>query len=139
MKTAFAYWDDRISPVFDISRQIHIVEVASGRIVGEAREILPGDVPVQKVLRLTELGIDTLVCGAISRHLRELVEAYGIQVIPFVAGDLREIVQAWQNNGLRSQAFAMPGCCVFGRGLKNRPTAAKDDQTKRDYRGLKEE
>lgn len=139
MKTAFAYWDDRISPVFDISRQIYIVEVVSGRIVGEARETLPGDFPVQKVLRLTELGIDTVVCGAISRHLRELAEAYDIHVIPFVAGDLREIVQAWHSNGLQSEAFAMPGCCFLGRGLKNRSAAENDDQTKRDRQRLKEE
>ncbi len=68
MKTAFAYWDKRIAPVFDTARQIHVVEAESGRIVREALETLESDVLVQKALRLSELGISTLVCGAISRY-----------------------------------------------------------------------
>ena len=95
MKTAFAYWDNRIAPVFDTARQIHVVEAESGRIVAETQEALADDLPVQKALRLVELGVGTLVCGAISRPLHAMVAAYGIQVIPFVAGDLREVIQAW--------------------------------------------
>jgi len=30
MKTAFAYRDDRIAPVFDIARRIRVVEAAAG-------------------------------------------------------------------------------------------------------------
>jgi len=118
MKTAFAYWGERISPVFDSSRQIYVVEEDSGRIVGASQEMLPGDVPVQKVNRLVELGIATLVCGAISRQLRGLVEAHGIQVIPFVAGELEEIVRAWRRNGLGGDTFAMPGCSGVDRGRR---------------------
>jgi predicted Fe-Mo cluster-binding NifX family protein len=114
MKTAFATWDNRIAPVFDIARQIHLVEAESGRIVAETEEVLADDMPVQKALRLAELGADTLVCGAISRLLQDMVASYGIRVIPFVAGDLREIIQAWLSDNLEHDVFAMPGCC--GRG-----------------------
>ncbi len=114
MKTAFAYWDNRIAPVFDTARQIHVVEVESGQIVNETQETLSEDLPVQKTLRLVELGIGALVCGAISRPMHGLVAAYGIQVIPFVAGDLREVIGAWFSGNLERDAFAMPGCC--GRG-----------------------
>jgi hypothetical protein len=131
MKAAFAYWNGRISPVFDISRQIHVVEVASGRVVGESQEILPGDLPMQKVLRLSALGVDTLVCGAISKPLRELAGAYGIRVISFVAGDLGEIIQAWLGGGLDDDAFAMPGC--RGRGQSKRP-GEDDVNHRRDHR-----
>jgi predicted Fe-Mo cluster-binding NifX family protein len=115
MKAAFAHWDNRIAPVFDIARQIHLVEVESGRIVGEAQETLPDDLPVQKALRLAELGVGTLVCGAISRPLHEMVAAYSIRVIPFVAGGLREVIQAWLKGGLDGDGFAMPGCCGRNR------------------------
>ena len=71
MKTAFAHWDDRIAPVFDIARRIHVVEADSGRIVAEAGEVLADDLPVQKAHRLVELGVGTLVCGAISRPFQE--------------------------------------------------------------------
>jgi predicted Fe-Mo cluster-binding NifX family protein len=118
MKTAFAYWDNRIAPVFDIARQIHVVEAESGRIVVETEEVLADDLPVQKVIRLAELGVGTLVCGAISRPLHEMVAAYGIEVIPFVAGDLCEVIQAWLNDNLKHDTFAMPGCCGRGRGQR---------------------
>jgi len=115
MKAAFAHWDNRIAPVFDTGRQIHVVEAESGRIVAETEEVLSQDLPVQKVLRLAELGVGTLVCGAISRPLHEMVSAYGIQVTPFVAGALREVIQAWLKGGLAGDSFAMPGCCGRGR------------------------
>jgi predicted Fe-Mo cluster-binding NifX family protein len=118
MKTAFAYWDNRIAPVFDIARQIHVVEAESGRIVAETEEVLADDLPVQKVIRLAELGVGTLVCGAISRPLHEMVAAYGIEVIPFVAGDLCEVIQAWLSDNLEHDTFAMPGCCGSGLGRR---------------------
>jgi predicted Fe-Mo cluster-binding NifX family protein len=118
MKAAFAYWDNRIAPVFDIARQIHVVEAESGRIVAETEEILTDDLPVQKVIRLAELGVGTLVCGAISRPLHEMVAAYSIEVIPFVAGGLSEVIQAWLSDKLEHDTFAMPGCCGHGRGFK---------------------
>jgi len=118
MKAAFAYWDDRIAPVFDISRQLHLVEAASGRIVAETGEVLADELPVQKALRLVELGVDTLVCGAISRPFQERIAAYGIQVIPFVAGDLNEVIQAWLGGNLERDTFAMPVCGGRGRGRR---------------------
>jgi len=114
-KIAFAHWDNRIAPVFDTARQIHVVEADSGQIVSETKETLPEDPPVRKALRLVELGVGTLVCGAISRPMHGLVIAYGIQVVSFVAGDLREVIRAWLSNDLGRNAFAMPGCCGRGR------------------------
>ena len=111
MKAAFAHWDHRIAPVFDIARQIHVVAAESGRIAAEAEEVLADDLPLQKVIRLAGLGVGTLVCGAISKPLHAMVAAYGIRVIPFVAGDLCEVIQAWLSGGLEGGDFAMPGCC----------------------------
>jgi len=115
IKAAFAHWDNRIAPVFDIARRIHVAEAESGRIVAETEEVLADDMPVRKALRLAELGVGTLVCGAISRPLHAMVAAYGIRVVPFVAGELREVIQAWLEGGLKGNSFAMPGCCARGR------------------------
>ena len=118
MKTAFAYWDNRIAPVFDTARHLHVVEAESERIIRETQEPLADDLPVKKALRLADLGVGVLVCGAISRPLHELVASYGIQVFPFVAGELREIIQAWLDGNLGRDAFAMPGCCGHGQGRR---------------------
>jgi predicted Fe-Mo cluster-binding NifX family protein len=120
MKTAFTHWENRIAPVFDTARQLHIIETEAGQIVGETRETLFETLIVQKALRLVELEIHTLVCGAISRPIQELIAAYGIRVIPFVAGDLHGVIRAWLNGNLARGAFAMPGCRRRG---KYRPMA----------------
>jgi predicted Fe-Mo cluster-binding NifX family protein len=110
MKAAFSCWGDRIAPVFDTARQLHVVEIVSGRIVSERREPLAQDQPLQKIQRLVELGMGELVCGAISAPLQAMIADRGIQVVPFVAGDLQEVIPAWLKGGLRQKAFAMPGC-----------------------------
>jgi len=114
-KAAFAHWESRIAPVFDVARRLLVIADTDGQTAGETQEFLPQDQPVHRALRLAELGVGVLVCGAISRPLQELVQAQGIQVIPFVAGELREVVQAWRDGRLESRQFAMPGCCGRGR------------------------
>jgi len=115
MKAAFSVWNDRIAPVFDVARQVRLVETESGHIYRESDESLPDSPSPGKATRLFEFGIGTLVCGAISRPLHIMVASYGIQVIPFVAGELREVIQAWLSGGLDGDYFAMPGCCGRGR------------------------
>jgi predicted Fe-Mo cluster-binding NifX family protein len=110
MKSAFVYWEDRIAPVFDTARQIHLIETEYGRMISETHATLPEGLLVPRVLRLMELGVGTLVCGAISRPVLSLIAAYGIQVIPFVAGDLRRVIEAWLHGQLENEAFGMPGC-----------------------------
>ena len=95
MKSAFAHWENRIAPVFDVARQLYLVETRSGEVVSETREMLDGELSVQKVLRLKGLGVEQLVCGAISNTMRILVSAYDIRVIPFVTGELGEVIRAW--------------------------------------------
>jgi predicted Fe-Mo cluster-binding NifX family protein len=110
MKAAFSAWNHRIAPVFDAAKQLHIVEAESGRIIRETTQVLADDLPAQKLPRLAEWGIDTLVCGAISRPMQVMVKAYGIQVIPFVMGDLYHVIQAWLSDRLEDDLFTMPGC-----------------------------
>ncbi len=110
MKTAFSNWHKRIAPLFDTAKQIHLIEVESGQIIQETQETPATGSPVQMALSLSELNINTLVCGAISRPLYEMVSAYGIKIIPFVTGDLGEVIAAWLNGNLEHEDFAMPGC-----------------------------
>jgi predicted Fe-Mo cluster-binding NifX family protein len=120
MQAAFSCWQRRIAPVFDTACQVHLVEVISGQVTRTRELVLPDGLPVRRVLHLVELGTGTLVCGAVSRPLHELITAYGIMVIPFVAGDLDDVVQAWLAGGRQLGAFAMPGCRGRGRGRRRR-------------------
>ncbi|MBN1866800.1 NifB/NifX family molybdenum-iron cluster-binding protein [Candidatus Sumerlaeota bacterium] len=134
MKTAFATWDNRIAPLFDVARRIHVVEAESKQIVSEQSESLPGNLPIERALRLVDLGVGTLVCGAISRPFHEMLAAYDIRVVPFVAGDLCEVVEAWLRGNLTGDTFAMPGCC--GRGRRAQGTrGSREEGTSMNGRG----
>lgn len=110
VKAAFATWNDRIAPVFDVARWIELVEAETGKIVSRTQVSVACEIPNLKAPRLAELGVGTLVCGAISKPLQAIIRTYGIEVIPFVAGDLQEIIQAWLCGKLAGSAvYAMPG------------------------------
>ena len=110
MKAAFTVWNDRIAPLFDVARQVHLVESDQGRIVAQTRVSLDTQMPAYKARQLAEMGVETLVCGAISRSVQSMVAAYGIELVAFINGDLDAVIDAWQCGGLCSDAFLMPGC-----------------------------
>ena len=110
MKAAFTVWNNRIAPVFDVARQIRVVGAEGGRVIREDEVVLKEDTAAGKAGELSGLGVNALVCGAISRTMANLVSACGIQVIPFVAGDLREVIDAWIRGGITDGLFLMPGC-----------------------------
>jgi len=134
MKAAFVYWENRIAPVFDVARRACLVTAESGRCLAEVQETLD-EHPVRKVTRLVELGVDTLVCGAISRSLYEMFSDYNIRVVPFVAGELRQVIQAWLHGCLDDENFAMPGCGQRGRRCRGMSSTMGEDQAMRGREG----
>ena len=95
MKVALTVWNGRISPVFDVSRKVLILDVAHGAVTGQREEPLEGIDPVQKARKLVEWEVRKLICGAISRPLAGLFATYGIRTIPFIAGDAEEVIKAY--------------------------------------------
>ena len=124
MKAAFSYWDNRIAPVFDTTREIQLVASEAGQVVDSREVTLSAELPMQRTLQLAELGVETLICGAISKPMQNLISAYRIQVVPFVAGELPLVVQGWLDDRLESEKFRMPGCRghkLAGSGRKDNP------------------
>ena len=111
--------------MFDAAGNILVLRIERGVVAG-THELPLGDTPQRKVEQLAKEGIGTLVCGAVSQELRAMVESRGIAVIPFVSGDVEEVVAAWLAGGIGQFAYAMPGCgCMrrrhgHGRGMGGR-------------------
>jgi len=110
MKTAFTVWQERIAPVFDVTRSVLVVETDGSKILSRREEQLPDSSAIAKITRLTELGVEELVCGAISQPIRVTAEEHGIVVYPFVSGEFSEVLEGWRENQLSKPAFNMPGC-----------------------------
>jgi predicted Fe-Mo cluster-binding NifX family protein len=113
MKAAMTVWDGRVSPVFDVSRELVILTIENGAVTERRSENIQAPSAALKIERLTELGVETLICGAISEPLHRELTARGVKVVGFVAGEVDEVVQAFLSGG---QLLAMPGCC----GKRNR-------------------
>ncbi len=119
MKVAFSTWKNRISPVFDVSREIYLVQAGPGQETIKEHKVLPDG--MDRCLWIVEQGANFLVCGAISSHLQTRLEARNIQVVTFVAGDISEIIDTWLERDFRLEEYNMPGCCfrMNSTGRKN--------------------
>jgi predicted Fe-Mo cluster-binding NifX family protein len=116
MKAALAVWDGRMSPVFDVSREALILTIEDGAVIARRTEDLVTPTAALKLDRLAALGVETLICGAISEPLRHALTTKGVTVIGFVAGDIDDVVEAFLAGTLPTPALSMPGCC----GTQNR-------------------
>ncbi|MFO7937539.1 MAG: NifB/NifX family molybdenum-iron cluster-binding protein [Kiritimatiellia bacterium] len=117
MKVAFAIWNGRIAPVFDTAGEVLVADFSEGRISGEFTERLPvkGSV-LERSERLKATGAELLICGAVSRFVKTQIELQGIKVFSFVSGEIRDVMNAWQNNEIERDIYAMPGCRRRCRG-----------------------
>ena len=111
MIVAFARWNDRIAPVFDTAGEVLIVNAGKDQVTEEFSEKVTAGSVLEKTAQLKAVGVETLVCGAISRVAKEQVEAQGIVVVSFISGEIHDVLQAWLNNEIERDIYAMPGCC----------------------------
>jgi len=115
MVLALTVWNERIAPVFDYAGTVMLTELRDWAY-GERRFIsLPKTQAAEKVAVLERAGVEVLLCGAISREALELVARDGIEVRPFAAGPVEEVLQGWLEGRLEDERFSLPGCPRAGR------------------------
>lgn len=111
MKIALSILNNRIAPVFDVSRSFAILTIEHGHVV-DRREINPG--PHEwgnRAGQLAGMKVEVLICGALSRELADSLALHHIQVFSFIAGRQEEVVSAYLQGILPHPALSMPGCC----------------------------
>jgi len=110
MKIALPEWNGRVSPVFDTAGRLIVVRIEAGAERGREAVPIREERPGPRAMLMSETGVSTLICGAVSNGMARAIEAVGITVIPWIAGDIDEVVAAYINGGLDGPAFRMPGC-----------------------------
>lgn len=111
MKAALTVWEGRMAPVFDVSREALILVVEDGAVGSRSIKNIETPTAALKLERLRELGVETLICGAISEPLQHELSIMGVKVIGFVAGEIGEVVESFLAGTLPTRALSMPGCC----------------------------
>ena len=110
MKVAVPVWNNRVSPVFDTSRHLLVVELVNGEEAGREEHTLANLFPPFRVRRLKELGVELLICGAISNPVALLIDSAGISLLPWVSGSVSEVLDAFKRERLSDSRYRMPGC-----------------------------
>jgi len=109
-RIAIAMWRLRISPVFDTTGKLLIVDAVNGREMRRAEQDIHELSMQKRVDRLAELDVDVLLCGAISRQLAGMVAASGIRLVPLLTGDAESVLRWYLAGKPFDSRFLMPGC-----------------------------
>lgn len=110
MRVALSVWENRISPVFDSARMLLIADVENKVVTSRYYEPFSSEVPMKRAARLSDLNVKILICGAVSQPLAHMIEGYGIRIIPFVRGEVDQVLHAYLKDILSTPTFRMPGC-----------------------------
>jgi len=109
MKVAIPVWNGLVSSVFDFAHRLLLVDIENGREVNRSEVDLKAESLPQRAGRLRSLGINAIICGAISRPLMYMLTASGIEVLPYVTGRVDEVLQAYMTGQLSQPQFILPG------------------------------
>lgn len=100
----------------DSAGQLMVADFDNGHIVSENTVAIPQLHAVQKARFICNLGVNILICGAISQELETMLASSGVEVNPFFRGTIEEIIAAFCNGNLKEERYYLPGCRNGGRG-----------------------
>lgn len=109
MRIAVSQWNGRVSPVFDVSERLLLVDMADNCEITRESVYLTSVGPFGRIKELAHIGANVLICGAISFALESALKHAGIRVIGFTCGELGAVIAAFQKGCLGDDCFRMPG------------------------------
>ena len=118
MKVAIPIFGPRVSPRFDYAPGLFLFNLEDNRVVESEKFSLQAWDRLQRLQKLRELGVNTLICGGIDGNSAQILSDYGIRVIAWVAGEADEAMRCFLQGKLR------PGvelCARCRRGRRRGP------------------
>jgi predicted Fe-Mo cluster-binding NifX family protein len=109
MKIAIPVWEDKVSPVLDTASRLLVVELEGQKEASRFETYLDEQDLSRRCVRIRRLGVDTLICGAISRGFSKILEASGIQIVPGISGHPEDVLDAYLRGNLSQSRYLMPG------------------------------
>lgn len=118
MRVGISIHKDRVSPLFDVSRTLRLIEVEGCRVRDQEDVRLETSQPVSRARRIATLDVHVLICGAISRQLEAILFSAGVWVVSNTCGSVDSVQRAFLDGQLTEQAFPLPGCCGRCRRMR---------------------
>lgn len=109
MRVAAPVWDEKISPVLDTASRLRVLEIG---VLKEASrfevDFVEKDIAKRCAL-VRNLGIDVIICGAVSRQFSSMLAASGVRMVPGISGPVETVVSAYLKGRLADSNFFLPG------------------------------
>jgi predicted Fe-Mo cluster-binding NifX family protein len=109
MKVAIPVWENKISPVLDTASRLMVVELNKEGPTARFEIFLDERDLSRRCVRIQDLCVDTLICGAVTRHFSEMLKAAGIKLIQGIAGQPDAVLNAYLDGTLAHSKYLMPG------------------------------
>jgi len=112
MKIAIPIFENRISPRFDFSPEMWVIEVERGKVLGREKFSTANLNLPQRLEQISSNGVDKVICGGIDGLSRDQLGSRGIDVVQDVIGDADIVFDLFMRGRLRS------GFCCERRGRR---------------------
>ena len=83
MRIAIPLWNNCVSSVFDFAHQLLVVDAEEQKEMRRSQIDLKDQSVQQRVADMAGLGIDVLICEAISRSSASILATHDLEVIPY--------------------------------------------------------
>ena len=107
---AIPIWNDRVSTTFDFAQTLLVVEVSGEREISRKTIVLKDEPAERKAHEIRDMGVQVVLCGALSRPLAQAVTQRGIEIIPYVTGHVDDVLAVYLCGRLTEPLFLQPGC-----------------------------
>lgn len=114
MRLGLPVWETRISPVLDTATRLLVVEVKNRGELSRSEVYLDEKDVSRRCRTIRSVGVNVLICGAVTRRLSDMLKDSGIDIVPGVSGHPEEVLHAYLQGRLAHPRFLMPGWSVDG-------------------------
>jgi len=115
MKVAIALNGKRVSSVFDVARHFALLSPEEGGGFARSDVSIDAQDGIETAEGVIELGVQVLICGAISWPVELTLNSAGLRVFSNIRGQIDDVYAAFIRNELERGAFSMPGCGGGGK------------------------
>jgi len=110
MRIAIPVWGEKVSPLLDAASRLLIVETDRRGEIARFQMALDDGELNRKARLIREVGVDVIICGAVSDPVSKALAATGIRIISEISGRVGDVVDSFLRGSTFDSRLLMPGC-----------------------------
>ena len=114
MKIAVSEYKNHVATAFDFANNVVVFTCENGKTVKKEHLMLDDHFIPSRSMKLKNLGIDKLICGAISNPSAFMLQYQGIEVISGITGNVDVVIGEFLRGNINSPQYLLPGFSGMG-------------------------